>query len=248
MQQEHRALRPTTRTHIVFLAISMIASVNASTTVGAATSGAWDIHVHTVVKKSSPSTTRGLKTSIRIDYRYHDGIPPHQFFVAVASPQQAFPQTIGEYTEFEIAFADIYQVCPHQFTLIQEGKQTVARGSLTVQATLDFLATRNPGIPFQQLILHDWGNLYDELGGISLFDFGTSLADYVRSAGIAFQNGRCADASPEDCVNVLNALLRKREPTVEQLERNAHGGQSFITCPPFDQAMASSVIGIPDGS
>ena len=60
-------------------------------TASTATSGAWDIHVHTVVKKPSRSELGDLNTRIHIHYRYHSGIPPHRFFVAVASPQQTFP-------------------------------------------------------------------------------------------------------------------------------------------------------------
>ena len=196
------------------------------------TPGEWDVRVQTVVKKPTRMEPDDLKTKTVVEYRYHDGIPPHRFLVAVASPQQALPQTIAEYSEFGIAIADIYEVCPHQFTLVEEEGQTIASGSLTLKSNLDFIPARNPGKPFQQVVLHDWGNLYDELGGGSLFDFGTSLEQYVLSAGTMFRNGRCADISSEECVNILDTSLRAREPTAEQLEQNVHGGQSFTPCPP----------------
>lgn len=210
------------------------------------TPGEWDIRVQTVVKKPARVEPDDLKTKTVIEYRYHDGIPPHRFLVAVASPQQAFPQTIAEYSEFGIAIADIYEVCPHQFTLADKAGQTVASGSLTLKSNLDFIPARNPGKPFQQVILHDWGNLYDELGGVSLFDFGTSLEQYVLSAGTMFRDGRCADVSPEECVDILDTSLRTREPTAEQLEQNAHGGQSFTPCPPLASTSPISVAEDPD--
>ena len=215
-------------------------------TASTATSGAWDIHVHTVVKKPSRSELGDLNTRIHIHYRYHSGIPPHRFFVAVASPQQTFPQTIAEYSEFGIAIADIYEVCPQQFTLVAGEDDTISSGSLTLKSNLDFIPARNPGKPFQQLILHDWGNLYGELDGVSLFDFGTSLDQYIMSVGTMFRERRCADVSPEECVAILNKSLRTREPTAEQLERNAHGGQSLTPCAPEAMTTPVSIVGNPD--
>ena len=111
---------------ITFLVIGSIAVTGLPVEVAAATSGAWDIGVHTVVKKPSASQPGDLKSRTRLEYRYHDGIPPHRFLVAIASPQQAFPQTIAEYSEFEIAIADIYEVCPHQFNLVEDDGPAVA--------------------------------------------------------------------------------------------------------------------------
>ncbi len=216
------------------------------TTTYSQTPGDWEIRVQSVIKKPARSNPDDLKTNTIIEYRYLDGIPPHRFLVAVASPQQAVPQTIAEYTEFGIAIADIYEVCPRQFSVLEEEDETVAIASLALKANFDFIPTRNPGKPFQQLILHDWGNLYEGLGGVSLFNFGTSLQDHVLSAGTLFREGRCAEASPEECVEIVHASLRTREPTPERLEQNAHGGQSITPCPAPPVVTPIATDGNPD--
>ncbi len=115
--------------------------------------GEWDVRVNEVIKKTSRDDPDKLKAKIVFEYRYHDGLPEERFLVAVANSPQFLPQTIKQYSDrvyaFNLAQANVYEVCPHQFELIEEDGETIGRGLVTVKANIDFDPRRTPGKPFQ---------------------------------------------------------------------------------------------------
>ena len=196
--------------------------------------GDWEIRVNEVVKKVSPKDPDELKTKIVFEYRYHDGLPQERFLVAVANSLQALPQTIKQYSDriyaFNLAQANVYEVCPHQFELVEDDGETIGRAVVTVKANIDFDPRRTPGLPFQQVILHDWGNVYEGLGGVSQFNFGTALEKTVLSAGLMMRHGQCEDATVEECIEIVSESIRQLQPTEEQLAQGIVAGQTFFPC------------------
>ena len=196
--------------------------------------GDWDVRVNEVIKKASPDDPDELKTKIVFEYRYHDGLPQERFLIAVANPIQAVPQTIKQYSDrvyaFSLAQANVYEVCPHQFEPIEEDGEAIGRAVMTVKGNIDFNPGRTPGLPFQQVILHDWGNVYEGLGGVSQFNFGTALEKTVLSAGLMMRHGQCEDATVEECIEIVSESIRQLQPTEEQLARGIIGGQTFFPC------------------
>ena len=53
----------------------------------------------------------------------------------------------------------------------------------------------------------------------------------VLSAGLMMRDFRCAEATAEERVAVINASIRAMETTQEQIDRGVHGGQEFHGCP-----------------
>ena len=185
--------------------------------------GEWGVRVNEVIKKASPDDPDKLKTKIVFKYRYHDALPEERFLFAVATPPQFVPQTIKQYSDrvyaFNLAQANVYEVCPHQFELIEENGETIGPGLLTLKANIDFDPRRTPGLPFQQVILHDWGNIYEGLGGVSQFNFVTSLETMVLSAGLMMCRGRFEDATIEECIEIVSESIRQLQPTEDELAR-----------------------------
>ncbi len=203
--------------------------------------GEWEIRVNKVIKKPpriDADTRQALDTlnsKFVFEYRYDGGVPPKRFFVANGFSNLAFPQTLFSVNDPELrvffVLADVYEVCPSQFTVIEEEGQTVGVATLKMKANIIFRPIRAPGKPFNQLIVHDWGDLYEGLGGVSVLNFGTSLESMVKSAGLMMRDLRCAEATAEECVDIIMALIREMEPTEDQVDRSIHGGQEFIACP-----------------
>ena len=203
--------------------------------VWAQTAGEWEIRVNKVVKKPPRNDPDTLKSKFVFEYRYDGGIPPKRFLVANGFSPQAFPQTLQstavERNSFDLLLADIYEVCPSQFEVIEEEDRTIGVATLTLNANIGFPPSRRPGKPFHQLIVHDWGDLYEGLGGVSMLSFGASLESMVLSAGLMMRDLRCVDATAEECVEIIDASIRAMEPTEEQIDRGIHGGQEFRACP-----------------
>ncbi len=203
--------------------------------VSAQMAGDWEVRVNTVIKKPPRDGADVLNGRFVLEYRYDEGLPPEPFWVGVGYSPQAFPQTLdgtlsGRFG-FNAALVIIYEICPHQFELIEENDQTIGLGLLTLRANPPFPPPRRPGVPFQQMILHDWGDLYDRLGGVSVLNFGTSLDAMVLSAGLMMRDLRCADASVEECVEIISASARLFEPTREEVSQGIHGGETLHRCP-----------------
>ncbi len=200
----------------------------------AQSAGDWEVRINKVIKKPprADAMTRSeldtLNSKFVVEYRYDGGIPPKRFFVANGFSAQAFPQTI--LMSFNLALADVYEVCPSQFTMIEEDGQTIGIATLTLNANANFRPSRTPGKPFHQLIVHDWGDLYAGLDGVSVLHFGSSLKSMVLSAGLMMRDLRCADATAEECVDIITASIRAMEPTEEQVDQGIHGGQEFRAC------------------
>jgi len=197
--------------------------------------GDWDIRVNKVIKKPPRENSDTLNSKFIFEYRHNGGIPPKRFLVANGYSPHAFPQTLHgaslESDNFDLVFANIYEVCPSQFTVIEEEGKSIGVATLRLNANIGFPPSRSPGTPFHQLIVHDWGDLYDGLGGVSVLNFGTSLESMVLSAGIMMRNRRCADATAEECVDIITAAIRAMEPTEDQVDQGIYGGQEFHACP-----------------
>ncbi len=203
--------------------------------------GDWEIRINKVIKKPprASAMTRSeldtLKSKFVVEYRYDGGIPPKRFLVANGVSAQAFPQTLqgttADINSFDLVFADIYEVCPSQFALVEEEDETIGVATLTMDANTLFRPSVFPGKSFHQLIVHDWGDLYAGLDGVSVLDFGTSLESMVLSAGLMMRDLRCAEATPEECADLVMATIRIQEPTEEQIDRGLSGGHEFHACP-----------------
>ena len=197
--------------------------------------GDWEIRVNKIIKKPPQDDPDMLNSKFVFEYRYGGGIPPKRFLIANGFSPQAFPQTLQstsvERNSFDLVLSDIYEVCPSQFEVVEEEDQSVGVATLTLNANIGFPPSRIPGKPFHQLIVHDWGDLYEGLGSVSVLNFGTSLKSMVLSAGLMMRDLRCADATAEECVDIIDASIRAMEPTEEQIDRGIHGGQEFHACP-----------------
>ncbi len=197
--------------------------------------GDWEIRVNKVIKKPPREDSDTLKSKFIFEYRHNGGIPPKRFLVANGYSPHAFPQTLHgaslESDNFDLVFADIYEVCPSQFTVIEEESKSIGVATLRLNANIGFPPSQSPGTPFHQLIVHDWGDLYDGLGGVSVLNFGTSLKSMVLSAGIMMRDRRCADATAEECVDIITSAVRAMEPTEDQVDQGIHGGQTLHACP-----------------
>ncbi|HIA14526.1 MAG TPA: YbhB/YbcL family Raf kinase inhibitor-like protein [Nitrospirales bacterium] len=220
--------------YVFAVAIVLVVSISPVVSL-AQIAGDWEIRVSKVIKKPPRDDSDTLKSKFVFEYRHNGGIPPKRFLVANGYSPQAFPQTLHgaslESDSFDLVFADIYEVCPSQFAVIEEENQSIGVATLRLNANIGFVPSRSPGTPFHQLIVHDWGDLYDGLGGVSVLNFGTSLESMVLSAGLMMRDLRCADATAKECVDIIATSIRAMEPTEEQIDQGIHGGQEFHACP-----------------
>ena len=130
--------------------------------------GEWEVRVNKIIKKPARDDPDTLNSKFEFEYRYDGGLPPARFLVANGFSPQAFPQTLQsmslERNSFDLVLADIYEVCPGQFEVIEEEGQTIGVATLRIDANIGFPPSRRPGKPFHQLIVHDWGDVYEGLG------------------------------------------------------------------------------------
>ena len=200
--------------------------------------GEWEVRVNNIIKKPPRDDPDTLNSKFIFEYRYEEGIPPKRFLVANGFAPEAFPQTLQHTTfrrnSFDMVLADIYEVCPDQFTVIEEDDRSIGVATLRMDANIGFPPSRRPGKPFHQLIVHDWGDLYEGLDGVSVLHFGTALDAMVMSAGHMMRDLRCADATAEECVDIITTSIRALEPTEEEIDLGIHGGQEFHACPGSD--------------
>ena len=75
---------------------------------------------------------------------------------------------------------------------------------------------------------------------MSVLNFSTSLESMVLSSGLMMRDFRCAQATAEECVAVINASIWAMEPTQEQIDRGVHGGQEFHGCPQVSDSSSTA--------